>query len=233
VFCNNEPSNLAIMESITSLSAKAVQDVFSDLGIYKDEDATVGTRVEAMQRKGMDLESSDGLALCEECIFDDKRVRHVIESLFSWAGLGKYEVFRAKQETIFAFMTGLEPFYAVVVQLWSPNSKVVFFKGSQHLQILGFPSSMGILEIPLAPLKNHCEPLTIEMKQGGLVIFDARISFRIERGFAIHGVFAPENELEKWQKRVMAEDLEKQARNMETEFMGWGMNFKFSTQKRE
>ena len=52
------------MGTITSQSEEDVRKLFSDLAIYSDEDATVGKRVEAMQKRGMALESSDGLTLC-------------------------------------------------------------------------------------------------------------------------------------------------------------------------
>lgn len=76
---------------------------------------------------------------------------------------------KKEPSVIYAFMTGLEPLSAVVVQLWSPKSKMVYFEGSHLLPITGFPLPIGLLEIPLAPLRRaDCKAVEVEMEEGGL-----------------------------------------------------------------
>lgn len=68
-------------------------------------------------------------------------------------------------------MTGLNPeLKAVVVQLWSPQSCMLVYGGSQLLRIKGFVASNGLLEIPYAPLKQ-CKPIEVNMEKGGLYVF--------------------------------------------------------------
>lgn len=45
--------------------------MFSEKAIYHVEDSNVGQRVETMQRKGMLLETADGLDFCKQHVFDD------------------------------------------------------------------------------------------------------------------------------------------------------------------
>ncbi|KJK74213.1 hypothetical protein H634G_10586 [Metarhizium anisopliae BRIP 53293] len=220
------------MASIASLTAEEVRKMFSEKAIYHVEDSNVGQRVETMQRKGMLLETADGLDFCKQNVFDDMRVRHVLEALFPWSGIGIYEAYRQPSEapsTIYGFMTGLEPLTAVVVQLWGPNSKMVYYDGSHQLQIEGFPLPIGLLEIPYAPLRQaRCRPVPVEMKEGGIVVLDARLAFRIEGGYAIHCVFATREELRGWPKKKFPRNrgLEQKAAEMESQTMG--LNFTFT-----
>ncbi|KAK3391222.1 hypothetical protein B0H63DRAFT_133554 [Podospora didyma] len=64
-----------------------------------------------MQKKGVPIESAYGLDFCQQSIFDDQRIRHVLEALFPWSGLGIYEAYRRNDQQpsiIYGFMTGLE-----------------------------------------------------------------------------------------------------------------------------
>ncbi|MCJ1252259.1 hypothetical protein MMC24_000063 [Lignoscripta atroalba] len=86
------------------------------------------------------------------------------------AGPRIYEVYRTDPNYIYAFMTGLNTeMKAIVVQLWSPQSSIVFYGGSHLLSIKGFNASNGLLEIPYAPLKQAgCKSIEDEMEKGGL-----------------------------------------------------------------
>lgn len=99
-----------------------------------------------------------------------QRVRHVLEAMLPWLGLGIYEVYRTDPNYIYAFMTGLNSeMKAIVVQLWSPQSSMVFYGGSHLLPIRGFNASNGLLEIPYAPLKQAgCKSIEVQMEKGGL-----------------------------------------------------------------
>jgi len=86
--------------------------------------------------------------------------------------VGIYEAYRRNDQQpdiIYGFMTGLEPPSAIVVQLWSPNSKMVYYEGSHLLPIEGWPLPIGLLEIPYAPLRQAgCTPIEVKMEKGGL-----------------------------------------------------------------
>lgn len=59
------------MASITSLSADDIRKSFSEKAIYSVNDPVVGKRVEGMQKRGMAIESSDGLDFCQQNVFGD------------------------------------------------------------------------------------------------------------------------------------------------------------------
>ncbi|KAH8708414.1 hypothetical protein GQ44DRAFT_777187 [Phaeosphaeriaceae sp. PMI808] len=215
------------MTSISSLSAEDIQNTFSEDAIFYVEDAAVGGRVKEMQVKGFPIESADGLDFCKKNVLDDTRVQRVLEALFPWSGLGIYDLYRVDADHIYAFMTGLNPeLKAVVVQLWSPQSSMLVYGGSQLLQIKGFNASNGLLEIPYAPLKK-CKPIEVVMEKGGLAILDARLAFKNVKGFAIYFVFATKEELMGWRKKKFpgGEELEQKASQMESPTIG--LNFAF------
>ncbi|OAL57278.1 hypothetical protein IQ07DRAFT_638627 [Pyrenochaeta sp. DS3sAY3a] len=216
------------MASITSLSVEGIQKLFSEDAAIYVEDPAIGEQVEEMRRKGFPIESADGLDFCKNNVLDDMRVRHVLEALFPWSGLGIYEVYRTDANHIYAFMTGLNPeLKAVVVQLWSPQSCMLVYGGSQLLRIKGFNASNGLLEVPYAPLKQ-CKPIEVNMEKGGLAILDARLAFKNLKGFAIYFVFAPEEELKGWPKKNFpgGQDLEQKASQMESPTIGLNFTFK-------
>jgi hypothetical protein len=73
---------------------------------------------------------------------------------------------------IYSFLNNADSgIQALVVHLWSSESKVVFYKGS-HLQRLRVEAAAnGLLEIPEdALLTSPIEPIEVEMKQGGLYV---------------------------------------------------------------
>ena len=77
-------------------------------------------------------------------------------------------MYRTDVNNIYAFMTGLNTeLNAAVVTLWSPQSSMLLYGGSQSLPIKGFNASNGLLEMPYAPLKQ-CAHIPVEMEKGGL-----------------------------------------------------------------
>jgi hypothetical protein len=58
---------------------------------------------------------------------------------------------------------------ALIVQLWSSGSRMVFYSGS-HLQSLhAKPADIGLLQIPLDHLgQEGIKPIAVDMKDGGL-----------------------------------------------------------------
>ena len=69
----------------------------------------------------------------------------------------------------FSFLNNTKPeVQALIVQSWSKDSKVAFYKGS-HLHMLeARPAANGYLEIPPTNLANDAiERIEVEMKEGG------------------------------------------------------------------
>jgi hypothetical protein len=60
---------------------------------------------------------------------------------------------------------------ALVVHLWSSESKVIFYKGSHLRPLRTMAAANGLLEIPEEALStSQIEPIEVEMKQGGLYV---------------------------------------------------------------
>jgi len=185
----------------------------------------VGERVKDMQNKGFPIETAEGLDFCKQNVLDDTRVRHILEALFPWSGLGIYDVYQLDSNNIYAFLTGLYPkLTAVVVQLWSPESSMVIYGGSQDLRIKGLFASNGLLEIPYASVRQ-CKPINVEMEKGGLAIFDARLAFQTVKGFAIYFVFVSSRKGGPQKKFPGNSDLKIKANAMESKTIG--LNFIF------
>lgn len=185
---NISDSSLANNTSITSVSNEAIQKWFEDDGLVYVEDSIIGQRVEDMQKRGFPIESAYGLNFCKQIVLDDKvlrtrltdlrrylypqRVQHILGAVFSRSILGIYEVYRRNDQQpdiVYAFKTGLEPLNALCVELRSPNSKTIYFKGAQNLKIVGFKNPIGLLEMISAPLnRSPCKAFEIPMTQGGL-----------------------------------------------------------------
>jgi hypothetical protein len=140
--------------------------------VYVIKDAEVGRKVLEMQKRGMDIESADGLDFYRDNVLGDERIREAVKAILPSCGLGIYEVYRASDKnlgTIYGFMTGIEPFNSMVVQLWCPQSKSVYYEGSPKLEVQGYPASIGLLEIPPAPVKRaNCRDMSVTLEEGGM-----------------------------------------------------------------
>ncbi|KAK1657748.1 hypothetical protein BDP55DRAFT_566587 [Colletotrichum godetiae] len=214
----------------TSLSAVDVRRAFTEAAFLYANDASVGQRVKEFQQRGFPIESADGLDFCKQNVFEDQRVRLVLEALFPWCAVGIYEVYRSSPECIYGYMTGLNSeLKAAVVRLQSPGSSVVVLDGSHRLPIRGFVASNGLLEIPYAPLRN-CKEIEIDMAEGGLIIHDARLQIRSMKGYSVQLCFATEDEIQGWPRKKFPDSqaLKQQAIAMETPTMG--VNFVFGDQ---
>ena len=97
-------------------------------------------------------------------------VRAILESILPWSGLGCYKALGHDPSRAFCFLGNSNPeVQALIVQVWSSKSRIVFYKGS-HLRMLDpRPATNGFLDIPLKNLTHHSiEDIEIEMEEGGL-----------------------------------------------------------------
>jgi len=121
--------------------------------------------------KGFPFRTEEGLDFCKLNALDDKRIRNVLESFFEWSGLGLYKAFARDPSRVISFLNRTKAeakAQALVVQLWSSGSRMVFYSGS-HLQSLhAKPATNGLLDIPLDRLEQAgIKPIEVEMKDGG------------------------------------------------------------------
>ncbi|WQF90608.1 hypothetical protein CDEST_15622 [Colletotrichum destructivum] len=213
------------MASSASISTADVQEKFTEAAHIAIRDASIGERVREFQQAGFPIETAEGLEFCQRNVIEDARIRFILETLFPWCSIGIYEVYRSNPDRIYAFMTGLNSERnAVVVRLQSPGSKVVLFNGSHTLPIKGFNAPNGLLEMLEAPLKG-CKQMEIDLPDGGLVLHDARVSFRSIQGYSIKFACATREEIQGWPKKKFPKALSSQAAAIETPTIG--LNFKF------
>lgn len=90
--------------------------------------------------------------------------------MFPWSGLGCYKALGCDPHRVFCFLGSDKPeVQALIVQLWSKKSRVIFYKGS-HLQALRpKPAMNGFLEVPPENLTHESiEHIEVEMEEGSL-----------------------------------------------------------------
>ncbi|KAL6716970.1 hypothetical protein ACLMJK_004883 [Lecanora helva] len=119
--------------------------------------------------------------------------------MFEWSSLGCYKALGTPNH-VYCFLNNTQPdTQAIIVQLWSKNSKAAFYKGS-HRQLLRAEAALnGYLEIPRANLAiEGVEYEEINMKEGGRTIIDARVGFVVIQGLVINLGFATKEELKTW-----------------------------------
>jgi hypothetical protein len=215
------------MASLLHQTAIEAKENILNGAVYVIKDAEVGRKVLEMQKRGMDIESADGLDFYRDNVLGDERIREAVKAILPSCGLGIYEVYRASDKnlgTIYSFMTGIEPFNSMVVQLWCPQSKSIYYEDSPKLEVQGYPTPIGLLEIPRAPVKRaNCRHLSVTLEEGGILFFG------YVKGYALHFVFATEEELRSWPKREFPDDelLRRKAKDIEAESQGILLNFRF------
>lgn len=106
-------------------------------------------------------------------------MRCTIESFFEWSGLGLLKAFGPSPSLTFSFLNnkthdsneGIDKVKVLVVQLFSSNSEMVFYKRS-HLHPLGAkPARIGLLDVPRRSLeKDDIKPFNVKAKEGGLYV---------------------------------------------------------------
>ncbi|KAH6712141.1 hypothetical protein BKA61DRAFT_80452 [Leptodontidium sp. MPI-SDFR-AT-0119] len=224
------------MASTTSLLAESPQKSILEDGVFYAEDPVIGKRVDDFAQNGFPFRTEEGLDFCKVNALDDKRIRNVIESYFNeWSCLGLFKVFGPYPSRAYSFINRMEEetkAQALIVQLWSRGSRMVYYSGS-HLQSLNAkPADVGLLEIPLDRLKRTEEQpsikhIEVDMKDGGLAILDGRLGFTIVQGKAITIGFAVREELEHWGKMRLpnVENLKRKVADMKSTTIG--VNFYF------
>lgn len=223
------------MASTNSLPAEDPQKAILEKGVFCAEDPVVGKRVDEIARKGFPFKTEEGLDFCKTNALDDERVRSVLKSFFEWSGLGLYKAFGRDPSHAYSFLTRIESeaeaetkSRALIVQLWSSGSRMIFYSGSHLRSLPAKAAKNGLLETPLDRLKQAgIVWINVEMKDGGLVILDGALRFTIIQGRAITFGFAAREELEQWGKMHLpnVENLKRKVAEMEGTTVG--VNFDF------
>ncbi len=108
--------------------------------------------------------------------------------MFPWCSLGCYKVLGYNPTRVFCFLGSSKPeVQALIVQIWSSKSRVVFYTGS-HLQALRpEPAANGFLEVPPENLiHDSIKSVEVEMEEGSL--YDLSYSTIIRLGLHTTGL---------------------------------------------
>ena len=100
-----------------------------------------------------------------------QRVCAILESMFTWSGLGFYKALGDPHRAYSFLNNTTAEVQVLVVQSWDRNSKVIYHKGSHLQKLSAEPSPNGFLEIPSKNLeRDSIEHVEVEMKHGGLYV---------------------------------------------------------------
>ncbi|EDN07029.1 predicted protein [Histoplasma mississippiense (nom. inval.)] len=197
-------------------------------GFFSIADSAIGRRVDEFAAKQYPFRTLEGLDFCKTNTLDEKHVRQTVESFFSWSALALHMTFRYFPQHAYCMADPREPkLQVIVVQLLGTGSKIILYKRSHHTPLKPKEASNGLLEVQRELLKTpDIEEIQKDMKDGGLVVLDARLSFNIQ-GRAITLAFANKEELARWGRIKLPNNanLRQKVKAMETEKIG--MNYEF------
>ncbi|KAJ5860645.1 uncharacterized protein N7529_007955 [Penicillium soppii] len=205
-----------------------LEEGFCDLN-----DSTVGDRVLEMEMRGFPYLTEYGMDFCKQFAFDE-RIRSILETSLERCSLGhwlRYEEFPGHVECF--RRGGLKAGRRVlVVHLWAKGSRVEYYTLSHLHDLATTKGRRSLYEIPQSELdRMGSKPEVKDFPDGGLVILDARLGFKIEQGYAITFLFATDEVIANWAKMTLpySKGLEHKVRDLEMLSAKIGVNFTFNS----
>jgi len=116
----------------------------------------------------------------------------------------------------------------LVVQLFSSNSKMAFYKRSHLYPLRAVRAKIGLLDVPHSNLAKYgLDGYLVHMKEGGLAIIDGRLGFEMIQGNTVMAGFATEEELKLWEKMLLPKttSLMRKIKEMESKQIGINVEF--------
>ncbi|KND87490.1 hypothetical protein TOPH_07898 [Tolypocladium ophioglossoides CBS 100239] len=153
-------------------------------GFYVVENAAIGSIAKQVDERG---ESSrlESWQHFKPTLLRDERIRPIIEPFINEANPRICSTFGSDPLHIYCFWPQPQE-HRLVVSIWSPGSKVVFYDHSHTGEATAVMASNGLFEMPPGPLKtNKRVPIEAPMDQGGVVIQAVRCGCRRLAGFTI------------------------------------------------
>ncbi|CAJ2503090.1 Uu.00g104840.m01.CDS01 [Anthostomella pinea] len=193
------------MASATFAIEGAIEAIEQD-GFYYMEDPVIGDRIAQMDATQSPFWSSSdaGLEFYRLSVFQDERIKSILESFFERCALGDYRRLGQDRGHVFQLMRGGASTCVLSIQLWGMGSKAVYYRGSHKApqEILGSVRAANRMwEVARARLERAgCEAKEIEFANGGIVIMDSRIAFEAYQGSPVTCSFATESRLSKWRR---------------------------------
>ncbi|KAH8755986.1 hypothetical protein F5883DRAFT_649565 [Diaporthe sp. PMI_573] len=163
-------------------------------------------------------------------------IRDVVQSILERPHWGLIKVYsdRLPSDQAFFFHNpsvylGESQIPTLLVQLWSPESQVVFYEGA-HLQNIN-PKELeewGLLALPRVQMKRGgITESEVWMAKGGLAVMDSRLGFTVLKGYFTNIGFATDSEIRFWAKMELPDSKVLRAKVEELKRRGFETNFTF------
>ncbi|PVH69048.1 hypothetical protein DL98DRAFT_506210 [Cadophora sp. DSE1049] len=219
----------------TEFSLEAANKSLSEEGFFALEDSVVGEGILEMEKRGFEYFSEYGLDFCKQHVLNE-RIIPIVESFFGDEScvLGHWLRYKAHPGHILCFRRGGPKAgrRTVVVHLLPKESRVRYYGGSHRHELPTTEGKRLLYEVSESALAVvGCQSEEKGFPDGGLVIFDARISFEIKQGYAITFEFATADVVEKWEKMNLPDTpgLAQKVADMESSKIRMNFAFKDTT----
>lgn len=173
------------------------------------EDPEIGSSIEEMRAKQLSFDFSEeaGFNFCRDRILLNSRVQGIIRALESDAKSRYTLAYRGSLPPdpghICTLRNGGEDLGVLIVQLWPKASNATFHSGSHAVTLTRIRAANNLWEVASKQLKDEgckAEELQDSFQEGGLVLFDARISFERKEKRCYYYTYVSISLLEQWQK---------------------------------
>jgi hypothetical protein len=194
-----------------SIPTEDAEASIRETGVYSLEDVQVGTRVAEFNERGLPTKTPYGLEFCAQNSLGNQNIRTIVESILDQPHWGCIKIYSDKLPSDHALFFHNPSSYleepaaqvpALLVQLCSPGSRIVFYEGSHGQNIS--PKELkgwGLLALPRLEMRREgITEVEVPMTEGGLAIMDSRLGFTVLRGYCVNVGFASESEICFWAK---------------------------------
>ncbi|KEY64861.1 hypothetical protein S7711_10780 [Stachybotrys chartarum IBT 7711] len=239
------------MASPSSFSAEDAEASIQRHGAYSVQDRVVGDWVNHFRGSQFPIKSPRGLEFVArnsldrqvsllnlpvalgQRIYAAQDTRALLQSMLGRPYWGLIKIYSDVLPSDYAwrFHNGSDDKpHTILLQLWGPGSSVVFYDGSPTRYIEDVDKHMSEKWGLLATKRSYMhgkgmEENIVELKEGGLVLSDSRLSFTILKGYTIDIGFTTPQELGFWAKMRFPYSQELHKKIKELEGRGFDINY--------
>ncbi|KAF5020567.1 hypothetical protein F66182_7399 [Fusarium sp. NRRL 66182] len=213
-------------------SPENAEKALFEKGYVDWKDSSIGDLVSQLEGRRFAFLSRWGLNYCDDNVFNDARLKQIIEEIFGPCVLGHWLRYSALPDNIECYWNGGSDagLRVLAVQHLRQGSKVEFFPGSHLKDLTTTNGARRLHETSRDDLINAgCHPVTEDYPEGGLIIRDARLFTSIKEGYAITWLFGKDDALSSWPKIALPNvpDLIRMIVRMETSHIRINFNIAY------
>ncbi|CAI6099527.1 unnamed protein product [Clonostachys chloroleuca] len=191
------------------LPDEAKKQIYQD-GFFMLGDPKVGSSIEEMKakQKSFDFSGEAGFEFCRDRVLLNSSVQSIISALESDTNLRYVLAYRGSLPPdaghICTLRNGGEDLGILIVQVWPKGSSAIFYSGSHMVPLQRARAANRIWEVAPKQLKDSgCKAENFQdsfRDTGGIVVFDARISFERQKERSYFYTYVATPLLERWRK---------------------------------